>query len=106
MTLTGTGFYSFAAALAFLGVGWNFLFVGGTTLLTTTYAPVERGRAQAANDMSIYVVGVASSLAAGALLNIVGWQVLNLILLPWLGLAALALAWLGVRRRHGSFAQP
>ena len=106
MTLTGTGFYSFAAALAFLGVGWNFLFVGGTTLLTTTYAPAERGRAQAANDVSIYVVGVASSLAAGALLNIVGWQVLNLMLLPWLGLAALALAWLGVRRRQGSFAQP
>ena len=44
-TLTGTGFQSFAAALILLGVGWNFLYVGGTTLLTTTYTAAERGRA-------------------------------------------------------------
>jgi MFS family permease len=105
MTLTGTGFYSFAGALVFLGVGWNFLFVGGTTLLTETYRPSERGRAQAANDMSIYVIGVAASLAAGALLNLVGWQTLNLLLLPWLAAGALALLWLWLQRR-ASLANP
>jgi predicted MFS family arabinose efflux permease len=99
MTLTGTGFYSFAPALVFLGVGWNFLYVGGTTLLTETYRSSERGRAQAANDMSIYVVGVAASFAAGALLNLTGWQALNLLLLPWLGAVALALLWLRLQRR-------
>jgi MFS family permease len=98
ITLTGTGFYSFAGALVLLGVGWNFLFVGGTTLLTEAYRPSERGRAQAANDMAVYVVGLAASLSAGALLKLIGWQSLNLVLLPWLGAAALAIAWLAWRR--------
>jgi MFS family permease len=93
LTLTGTGFYSFASALVLLGVGWNFLYVGGTTLLITTYAPAEKALAQAFNDMAIFVVGLAASLAAGALQETVGWQTLNLLLLPWLGLAGLALIW-------------
>lgn len=95
-TLTGTGFESFAAALILLGVGWNFLYVGGTTLLTTTYTAAERGRAQATNDLSIFVVGLLSSLSAGALLDAAGWQMTNMLLLPWLAtavLALLALAW-------------
>jgi MFS family permease len=93
MTLTGTGFYSFAGALILLGVGWNFLYVGGTTLLTTTYAASEKAHAQAFNDMAIFVVGLAASLAAGALQETVGWQALNVLLLPWLGLAGLMLIW-------------
>lgn len=100
LSLSGTGFVSFAAALTLLGVGWNFLYVGGTTLLTTTYTIAERGRAQAANDMTIFTVGLASSLGAGALLELIGWQALNLMLLPWLGLAALALIWLRITRRE------
>jgi MFS family permease len=79
-----------------LGVGWNFLYVGGTMLLTSAYTEAERGRAQAANDLAIFIVGLLCSLSAGALLQAVGWQALNLLLLPWLGLAALllvGLAW-------------
>jgi MFS family permease len=91
VTLTGTGFYSFAGALIVLGIGWNFLFVGGTTLLTSTYSVAERGRAQAFNDLTVFVVGLAASLAAGALQETVGWQTMNLLLLPWLGIAALTL---------------
>jgi MFS family permease len=98
LTLSGTGFHSFATALILLGVGWNFLYVGGTTLLTETYTPAERGRAQAANDMTIFVVGLGGALCAGLLQAAVGWQVMNLLLLPWLGLAALAILWLGRRR--------
>ena len=100
MTLTGTAFESFAGALVMLGVGWNFLYVGGTTLLTTTYSAAEKGRAQATNDMSIFVVGLVSSLSAAALLQGFGWQALNLLLLPWLAVAALALLWLGFRQRR------
>ncbi|MGD9967497.1 MAG: MFS transporter [Hyphomonadaceae bacterium] len=96
-TWTGVGFTSFASALVLLGVGWNFLYVGGTTLLTSTYAPAETSRAQATNDMTIFVVGLISSFAAGALLQGLGWQALNALLLPWLGLAALALIWLDAR---------
>jgi MFS family permease len=100
LTLTGTGFYSFAGALILLGVGWNFLYVGGTALLTSTYSPAERGRAQAFNDMSIFAVSLASSLSAGALLQWVGWQTMNMLLLPWLALAALALIGLSIARRR------
>lgn len=98
LTLTGTGFGSFASALIFLGVGWNFLYIGGTTLVTTTYMPTERGKAQATNDMTIFAVGLASSLSAAALLQTFGWQMLNVILLPWLALAASSLIWLGYRQ--------
>lgn len=102
MTLTGLGFGSFAAALVLLGVGWNFLYVGGTTLLTTTYTAAEKGRAQATNDMTIFAVGLACSFSAGALLQNFGWQMLNALLLPWLALAAIVLLWFGwqQRRRH------
>lgn len=97
MTLTGTGVGSFASALIFLGVGWNFLYFGGTTLLTTTYTAEEKGRAQATNDMMIFAVGLACSFLAGGLLQALGWQNLNLVLLPWLTLAAAALLWFGAR---------
>jgi MFS family permease len=98
ITLTGTGFGSFLGALVLLGVGWNFLYIGGTTLLTETYQPSERARAQATNDLTIFAVGLSSSLAAGALLQGLGWQTLNAILLPWLALAGLAILWLAVAR--------
>ena len=100
MSLTGTGLQSFASALVMLGVGWNFLYIGGTTLLTSTYSAAERSRAQATNDTSIFVVGLLSSLGAGALLEAVGWQTLNLLLLPWLSAAALALLGLAWTRRR------
>ncbi len=99
MTLTGVKFGSFASALVLLGVGWNFLYVGGTTLLTSTYTAAEKGRAQATNDMTIFAIGLACSFSAGALLQAFGWQMLNVLLLPWMLLAALSLVWLGWRQR-------
>jgi MFS family permease len=104
VAMSGTGFASFASALVLLGVGWNFLYVGGTTLLTGTYGDAERGRAQGANDMTIFAVGLASSLAAGLLQDAFGWQIMNLLLLPWLVLAAAAIGWLGWRRRTAAVA--
>lgn len=97
-TLTGTGFNSFASALVFLGVGWNFLYIGGTNLLTTTYTPAEKGSAQAINDMTIFIAGLTCSFSAGALNQLLGWQQLNLVLLPWLAIAGLALVWHGAGR--------
>jgi MFS family permease len=101
MTWTGTGFTSFLSALVLLGVGWNFLYIGGTTLLTTTYNPAEKSRAQATNDMTIFLVGLACSFSAGALLQMFGWQTLNAILLPWLATAALAVVWFGLTQQRG-----
>jgi MFS family permease len=99
LSVLGTGFSSFASALLLLGAGWNFLYVGGTTLLTEGYRPAERGRAQAANDLVVYMVGLASSLGAGALLNRVGWRLMNALLVPWLLATMIAVAWLGYQRR-------
>lgn len=98
LTMSGTGFYSFAGALILLGVGWNFLYVGGTNLLTRTYTAAERGKAQAANDLTIFIVGLVASLSAGLLQQAVGWQTMNLILLPWLALAAVSVLWLAIGR--------
>ena len=98
LTLTGTSFSSFASALILLGVGWNFMYIGGTTLLTSTYTTAEKGSAQAINDMLIFAVGLVCSFGAGGLLHALGWQTLNLVLLPWLGLAAASLIWLGIKQ--------
>ena len=95
---SGTSLYSFGAALVLLGIGWNFLYIGGTTLLTGTYTAAERGRAQGFNDLTIFAVSLAASLLSGALLQSLGWQMLNLILVPWLAVAFVAILWLGFRR--------
>ena len=104
MALTGIGFASFASALALLGVGWNFLYVGGTALLTTTYGAAEKASAQATNDMAIFIVGLTCSFGAGALHQAFGWQMLNILLVPWLLVAAISLIWLGYQQRAA--AQP
>lgn len=95
LSLTGTTLSSFGSALVLLGLGWNFLFVGGTTLLTSAYRPAEKARAQATNDLTIYIVGFIASLCAGPLLQALGWQMMNVVLLPWLLLAVAALLWVG-----------
>ena len=98
LSMLGEGFVSFASALVLLGVGWNFLYIGGTTLLTESYLPAERGRAQAANDLTVFLVGLICSLSAGPMLAAFGWRLMNALMLPWLVVAALALVWLGRAR--------
>lgn len=91
--LSSVSFISFASALIFLGIGWNFMYIGGTTLLTTTYSTEEKAKAQAINDMSIFVVSLTCSLSVGGLLNTLGWQMLNILLLPWLLCSTLVIFW-------------
>ena len=97
--LSGTGFSDFATALVLLGVGWNFLYIGGTTLLTGTYTPAEKSKAQAINDMTVSAVGLVCSFSAGGLLAALGWAKMNALLLPWLVVTGAAIGWLGWRRR-------
>jgi len=99
LALSGTSFLSFASALSLVGLGWNFLYIGGTTLVTTTFTQAEKGIAQAVNDMTIFIIGLACSLSAGSLLQYFGWAHLNEILLPWIGIAAIALIWLSLHQR-------
>lgn len=84
----GHSFTHYFAGLLLLGVGWNFMFVGATTLLTRSYAPEERFRAQGANDLAIFGSQAVASLLAGTALEHLGWAALNLAVLPLLMLVA------------------
>lgn len=97
MALSGFHFFSFATSLILLGVGWNFLFIGSTSLLTGTYTLEEKAKAQAINDMTVFVVGLICSFSAGAILDIFGWKAMNLALLPWLAITAISIVWLSVK---------
>jgi MFS family permease len=77
VALMGTTAWHFRGALSLNGVGWNFLFVGATTLLTTTYRPAERGKAQAFNDCVVFGTTTTASLMASVVLELKGWAVLN-----------------------------
>ncbi|WP_333668078.1 MFS transporter [Acinetobacter guillouiae] len=98
MALSGFHFFSFATSLVLLGVGWNFLFIGSTSLLTGTYTLEEKAKAQAINDMTVFVIGLICSFSAGAVLDIFGWKVMNLALLPWLAMTAISLLWLSIKK--------
>lgn len=100
LALSGTDWSFFAGALIFVGTGWNFLYIGATNLLSTTYSGREKGVAQAVNDMSVFVFTLLCSAAAGTLLNTIGWQSMNKLLLPWVVLLALPLFWLGWHHRR------
>ncbi|HNK53154.1 MAG: MFS transporter [Rubrivivax sp.] len=102
VALTGVELTQFLAALTLLGVGWNFLFTGSTTLALTAYRPEEKDRAQAAINFWVFATMAVTSFASGALVTTQGWTWLNLgSLLPLLVTGA-ALAWLGLRRRAAS----
>ncbi|GAP36123.1 MFS transporter [Piscinibacter sakaiensis] len=93
VALSGLELSRFLVALLLLGVGWNFLFTGATTLLTTTYRPEERTRAQGAMDFCVFSTMAFTSFASGALVTTQGWFLLNLGSLLPLALVGLALAW-------------
>lgn len=99
IALSGIAFLHFLSGLVLLGVGWNFLFVGGTTLLTQAYQPSERAKTQAAHDFLMFGAVSLGSLSAGGLLNSGGWETVNLTALPFLAVAAAMVAHLALRRR-------
>jgi len=89
-------------ALVLLGVGWNFMFIGGTTLLTETYAEAEKGKAQALNDFIVFGTVSVTALGAGGLLNEVGWLSLNILTVPFLLVVGLAISYLQTVRRRAA----
>jgi len=99
IALTGVDLQQFLIALFLLGVGWNFLFTGSTTLAMQAYRPEERDRAQAAINFSVFAVMAVTSFASGALVTKQGWQLLNYGSLLPVALTAIALFWLALRRR-------
>jgi MFS family permease len=99
VALSGVDLMQFLVALAALGVGWNFLFIGGTTLFTEAYQPEEKTTAQAAMDTVIFTTMTLTSFSSGALVTTQGWTLLNLGSIVPVLLAGAALAWLALLRR-------
>ncbi len=94
INLTGSEFHHYWLSLMLLGLGWNFLFVGGTTLLVQTYAPQEAAKSQALNDVIVIATVTIASLSAGYLQQTFGWQQVNIAVLPFLVLVAGSVIWL------------
>ncbi len=94
INLLGTSLWHFLTALICLGISWNFLFVGATTMVTDTYRPNEKNKAQAFNDFAVFSTVTVASLSAGALQNTFGWQMVNIGALPLLFIILFALIWL------------
>jgi MFS family permease len=99
IAVAGIDVANFWFALVLLGLGWNFLFISGTTLLTETYRPEERAKAQGANDLTIFIIMATSSFASGMVLEGSGWNTLNYLAIPFIAAIALAVVWLMLRRR-------
>jgi len=89
----------FWTALVVLGVGWNFSFVGATTMLLDCYRPEERTKVQAFNDFLIFGTMAVGSFVSGAMLAHFGWYFVNLVMLPVVAAAAVMLMWLALRER-------
>ncbi|MDB9808831.1 MAG: MFS transporter [Loktanella sp.] len=100
VALSGVAIPNFFGALILLGIGWNFGFIGATTMLSSAHAPHERGVVQGMNDMIVFGMVTVASLASGGLMKcsggtaVEGWDAVNLAMIPFLILAAGALIWL------------
>jgi MFS family permease len=104
VALNGDTLAHFVAALVLLGVGWNFMYTGGTTLLTETYDPAEKAKTQGTNDFAVFATMGVSSFSSGALVSLAGWERMNAAALPVLVIVAVAVIWLARRRAAGTAA--
>jgi MFS family permease len=91
----------FWAALVLLGVGWNLMYTGGTTLLTEVHTPAEKAKTQGLNDFIVFAVMGISSFSSGALIDVMGWERMNAVTLPFVAGVVLAALWLFALRRKG-----
>jgi MFS family permease len=106
VAMAGVELENFFIALILLGVGWNFGFIGATTMLANAQRPEERGRLQGLNDFIVFGGVTMASFSSGGLMNCsggsveTGWQLVNIAMLPFLVLAGGALIWLWMRPRE------
>ncbi|MEL7149788.1 MAG: MFS transporter [Pseudomonadota bacterium] len=111
VALAGTELENFFGALILLGLGWNFGFIGATTMLATAHSPEERGRVQGMNDMIVFGCVTLASVSSGGLMNcsggtaVQGWTAVNIAMVPFLMLAGFALLWLMFGKRSASPAE-
>jgi MFS family permease len=101
ISIAGESVGHFWVGLALLGVGWNFAFIGATTLVTRCYRPEERNKVQSFNDFLIFGTMALGSFASGQLLATLGWAFVNATVFPPVLAVAALLAWVGLRQRRG-----
>lgn len=110
VALQGVDVENFFLALILLGVGWNFGFIGATTMLASSHSPSEKGIVQGMNDLIVFGGVTVASLASGGLMNcsggsaIQGWTAVNIAMVPFLALAGAALIWLTFKLRENKMA--
>ena len=98
--IAGISLWHFWIGLALLGVGWNFAFIGATTLVTQCHRPNERNKVQAFNDFLIFGSMAIGSFSSGKLLANFGWEVVNEVTVPFVLAACVLLLWWSWRSRH------
>lgn len=98
--LSGSFIGNFWLALFLLGLGWNFTFIGGSILLTETYAETERAKVQALNDFLVFGTVALASLFSGAILHFLNWRAVNLAAIGPIAIIFAAVLWLALRRRR------
>lgn len=102
INLNGADFHHFWFALVLVGVGWNFMFVGGTSLLAESYAPAEKSKVQGVNDFVVFGLVTVASFSSGLLQNTYGWRMVNTAMaIPVLIVFAVAL-WFRINRRRAA----
>lgn len=97
VALTGVALMQFLVALTLLGLGWNFMYTGATTLLTKAYRPSEKNKVQGFMDLCVFTTMVTTSASSGAMLMVNGWSLLNLLSLPIVMVALGCALWLASR---------
>ncbi len=102
VALSGVDLHQFLIALFLLGVGWNFLFTGSTTLSLQTYSPEEKDRAQGALNFFVFATLALTSFASGVLVTTRGWELLNLGSMVPVALTGAALVWLWMQQRRAA----
>ena len=100
VALSGVAVMNFQIALLLLGVGWNFMYIGGTTLLTEAYRPAERNKTQALNDFLVFGTVALASLSSGRVLFEWGWGLVPVTAIPFILMVGLAAIWLMLQRRR------
>ncbi len=105
VNLAGIDFANFLIANMLVGLGWNFTYVGGSTLLTRTYRPSERSRVQASHDFVVYATTATAAALAGFLQQKSGWMAINIAALPLMAIVMATMLWLGLKERREAKAQ-
>ncbi|WP_026182585.1 MFS transporter [Leeia oryzae] len=100
VALSGQDVHQFVIALLLLGMGWNLLFTGSTTLAMQTYQPEEKDRAQAIINFGVFATMAVTAFASGALVTASGWKLLNQVSLLLVLFTGSALVWLGIRQKR------